>query len=168
MLKTDVTIMKYNLAFFAITLTSLSCEPDYNDYPLVPFAAEYEPVSFIESGGSERPVLDCNTDFGEFSAELKEFVLGNFTIGDTLDSDCSQCGKFSGLYTWQSRCSASYRSKGRWSCHEYGETLFFKPDSSPDSTLAFKALMSPSNNVWKLRYEKGDAFLEVWYKAKRD
>ena len=165
-----LTIMKHTLTIFSIALATLSCsEPEPNDYPLVPYPGEYVPVSFImESGGTEYQVDDCNNDLGDFSAELREFVLGNFTMGDTLNSNCPLCSSYSGPYSWESRCTAGYRYKGSWTCHDKGATLFFQPESSPDSILAFKALMSPRDQVWKLRYEKGEAFIELRYQLKRN
>ena len=160
--------MKYALPILAIVLTALSCsEPEIKDRPQVPFSGEYVPVSFIlEPGGTESPVQDCINDLGEFSSELKEFVLGNFTMGDTLNSTCpgSLCGGFSGPYRWVSRCDADYSNKGTWTCHDGGATLSFTPDASPDSTLAFMALNSVKDGVWKLWYKKGDSSIELRYK----
>ena len=162
--------MKYTLTIFTITLASFSCSEIYcDDAPMVPYSGEYEPVSFIiESEGTETLVQDCNPDLGDFTAELKEFVLGNFTIGDTLDSNCQQCGSFGGPYRWASRCDASYSNKGTWTSNEYGATLSFVSASAPDSTLAFTAVNSPRDHVWKLRYKKGEAIIELRYDLKRN
>lgn len=156
---------KHILAIYFVAAIAASCSEDgEKEYHQVPYPGEYVPAVYtIGPEKPEYPVEDCKDNIADFSSELNEFMSGNLVVGNI---ECAQCPGYKGQYTWASRCDQNNHYDGTWSTPDYGATMSFEPTLVPDSSLHFSAVSSIG--IWKLRYNKGEEFVTIHYKMKRN